>query len=104
MLSNDGHEIVTAEDGLSAVRALERGPFDLIIADIKMPVLDGPGLYRQLQTRHSGLEDRMIFITGDVLSSETKEFLETVRPVSLTKPFGIEALRSAIACVFRATH
>jgi len=37
----DGFQVVTAEDGLAAIRAMERGPYDIILLDLKMPGMDG---------------------------------------------------------------
>ena len=42
----DGHEIVTAQDGAEALEILtdQDGAFDLLLTDIKMPVMDGIAL------------------------------------------------------------
>ena len=41
ILSEDGYEIVTAPDGREAIEILEHEPFDLIISDMVMPVMNG---------------------------------------------------------------
>lgn len=45
-IAMDGHEIVTAEDGAEALEILteQSGAFDLLLTDIKMPVMDGIAL------------------------------------------------------------
>lgn len=45
-IAMDGHEIVTAEDGAEALEILnqDNGAFDLLLTDIKMPVMDGIAL------------------------------------------------------------
>ncbi|MBI5599535.1 MAG: sigma-54-dependent Fis family transcriptional regulator [Deltaproteobacteria bacterium] len=49
ILKKEGCEAATAADGASALRALEKDPFDFILCDIKMPGLDGPGFLRELK-------------------------------------------------------
>ena len=49
-LSAEGHTIVEAGDGEAALAALERGPVDLVLLDIMMPVLDGWGVLRSLES------------------------------------------------------
>ena len=45
LLALDGHRVATASDGLAALDLLEHQEYDLILSDVRMPVLDGPGLY-----------------------------------------------------------
>lgn len=47
-LSMEGHSCVSAEDGRVALSRLTADPFDLVITDIKMPVMDGLSLLRRL--------------------------------------------------------
>ncbi|MBI1958577.1 MAG: hypothetical protein HYS36_05035, partial [Candidatus Rokubacteria bacterium] len=60
-----------------------------ILSDIKMPELDGPGLYRELERRHPDLASRVIFLTGDRLAPGTAEFLGRTGAPVLTKPFRV---------------
>jgi CheY-like chemotaxis protein len=76
MLAADGHEVDGAPSGTVALQKLEARAYDVILCDVKMPGLDGPGLYRELQRRHPELCRRMIFITGYALGSELTELLE----------------------------
>lgn len=66
-----------------------------------MPGLDGPGLYQELERSHPGLWQRVIFIRGDELSPETREFLEATGAPRLAKPFDNEEVRRAIEQVLR---
>ncbi len=87
MLSADGHQVETASNGTSALDKLRQRTYDLILCDIKMPGLDGPGLYREVERRHPGLHQRFIFLTGDTLSPDTRAFLGRIGPSCLSKPF-----------------
>ena len=56
-----------AEDGAAALGLAERRRYDLIISDVRMPRLDGPGLLDRL--RQSGFAGRFLFVTGDCRGS-----------------------------------
>lgn len=56
--------------GVAALDLIQRERFDLVLTDIRMPRLDGPGLYRELTRRDPELARRLIFLTGDTLSPD----------------------------------
>ncbi|MBI2202804.1 MAG: response regulator [Candidatus Rokubacteria bacterium] len=103
MLSGDGHQVETAENGAVALDKLRRRPYDLVLCDLRMPELDGPGLYRALQQRDPQLSRRVIFLTGDVLSSHITEFLEGTAAFSLSKPFDFDEVRQVVQAALQAT-
>jgi signal transduction histidine kinase len=102
LLSAEGHRVETAGDGAIALEKLGERAYDLILSDIRMPGLDGPGLYRELERRHPGLARRFIFVTGDTQSPETAEFLRRTAAPNLTKPFVLEEIRRVVQRVLRA--
>ena len=54
-LAGDGHRVETAANGTIALATLGEGAYDLIFSDLRMPEVDGPGLWRELERRHPGL-------------------------------------------------
>jgi CheY-like chemotaxis protein len=86
----------TASNGRLALEKLEERAYDLILCDLRMPELDGPGLYRELERRAPDLLKHMIFLTGDTLSSETRLFLEKVDMPYLSKPFRAADVRRVV--------
>jgi DNA-binding NtrC family response regulator len=46
-----GHRVTSAADGAAAVRLIEAHPFDLVISDIRMPNLDGWGVFKAVRER-----------------------------------------------------
>lgn len=89
MLSADGHHVETAANGAMGLDKLQKRSYDLILCDIKMPELDGPGFYREVEARYPGLRERFIFLTGDTLSPKTREFLKQTGASCLSKPFAL---------------
>jgi PAS domain S-box-containing protein len=67
VLAKDGYEVVTAGNGVAALELLRNRDFDVILCDIRMPQLDGPGLLRALQASRPNLARRLLLMTGDVL-------------------------------------
>ncbi len=102
MLAADGHRVTTAANGALALDALRRGAYDVILSDVRMPVLDGPGLYRELERQYPQLVRRFVFITGDTLGPETRDLLDRTGAPNLTKPFNAEDVRRAVARIVRA--
>jgi len=68
LLQRDGHAITTAANGQEGLAALEAHAYEVILCDVRMPDLDGPGFYRELVRRHPHLVSRLIFVTGDTRS------------------------------------
>jgi len=55
VLSKHGYRTEVAADGAQAVELLRRNRFDLVLCDIRMPVMDGMGFLRKLQEENLGL-------------------------------------------------
>jgi CheY-like chemotaxis protein len=101
MLSVDDHEVVTASNAAEALGFLERGSYDVIVSDLRIPNMDGPRFYRELKQRWPAALPPIIFMTGHAEDPESARFLrETGVPV-LAKPFTPESLRQAVqqACM-----
>ncbi len=91
-----GHRVEVVGDGLAALDRLAAETYDLIVSDLRMPRLDGPGLYREVERRAPELCRRFVFMTGDALRPETLAFLEEVGAPSLHKPFDLDEVRRVI--------
>src|SRR5262249_37564303 len=64
----DGHYVDPASNGREALALLQVKEYDLILCALRMPELDGPGLYHALESRRPDVLQRFIFLTGDTLS------------------------------------
>ncbi len=98
-----GHSSHIATNGQEALGLLEAHTYDLIISDIRMPVMDGQELYERLGRQTPSLVDRLVFVTGDVLSHDTVTFGEKTGVSILEKPFQIEDLAREIERIVAAT-
>jgi two-component system NtrC family sensor kinase len=91
-LTDGGYLSEGARDGEHALRLIKKRTYDAVISDMKIPGIGGKELYTYIQKQRPTLADRMIFITGDVLSRDTLHFLKITGNKFLEKPFDIDNL------------
>jgi len=96
VLKQEGHEVKTIDNAEAALKLIERERYSLILLDIKLPGMGGVELYERLEKIAKSLTRRTIFITGDVLSRDTRKFLSRTRAAYISKPFDIERLKKEI--------
>lgn len=96
-IAMDGHEIVTAEDGAEALEILtrENGAFDLLLTDIKMPVMDGIALALAVARDFPTLT--VLMMTGFADQRERASGLDAIVHDVITKPFAVADIRTAVA-------
>ncbi len=99
ILSAHGCRVETASNGMEALLRVQEQAFDVILSDLRMPELDGPGLYRAIERYDSRLLRRIVFLTGDTLGHEIREFLEQTAALSVSKPFDPDDVIRAVSHV-----
>jgi two-component system NtrC family sensor kinase len=103
LLEADGHVVDSAADGREALARIDAASYDAVLSDVKMPGLDGAGLYREVARRRPELARRFLFVTGDTLDVGTARFLEETGCPSFAKPFGPDVTRRALATIAHLT-
>jgi two-component system cell cycle response regulator CpdR len=95
-LSLDGHDVMTAIDGAAAIDVLvhEHGAFELLLADIRMPVMDGIAL--ALATARDHPDITILLMTGYADQRERASGLDRLIHDVITKPFTLETIRAAV--------
>jgi signal transduction histidine kinase len=93
----EGYDVLNADSGREALeRMLGSEEFDLILCDLMMPIVTGMDVFREVEKRAPHLVRRIAFITAGAFSSSAQEFLRTVNPPCLEKPFTLAELRSFV--------
>lgn len=95
-LSAEGFDVDVAASGEEGWFKVNERLYDRILLDLKMPGIDGQGLYKRLVELNGEAASRVIFVTGDTLSDETREFLDSTGNAAVSKPFRHDELRKAI--------
>jgi len=95
-LSTVGHEVKTACDGGDALELLKRegGRFDLLLTDIRMPIMDGIAL--SLAAARDYPELTILLMTGYADQRERAHGLDALIHDVIPKPFTIAVLRGAV--------
>lgn len=90
-LKKAGHEVDVAEDGIAGLEAIDKGAYDVVILDLKMPRMDGLSVLRRLRETHPQLPVVMITAHGAIDSA-----IEATRlgaRAYLSKPFDLRELQ-----------
>lgn len=97
-LTRRGHTVAEAEDGGRALAMLEESgdPYDIIVADLRMPGLGGDQLFARLRADGRGLEERLVFITGDADSPDMADVLSAAGVPVVLKPFELAEIAQII--------
>lgn len=96
MLGEAGYRVVIARSGREAVDKVLAGEFDVLLLDLRMPVLGGLEVYRELRSHGRSLPT--VIMTGyrDEEAESIRQFKELSAEKCLIKPFGSKELLRAI--------
>ncbi len=95
-LNEDGHELTAANDGAAALDALNRknADFDLLLTDVKMPVMDGIALALAAGRDHPDMA--IMLMTGYAEQRERAHGLDALVHDVITKPFSVDQIKGAV--------
>ena len=98
-LETAGHHVTAESDGAAALDRLNAAPrsFDLLLSDIRMPVMDGIAL--ALAAARDSPDLPIMLMTGYADQRERAQDLEALIDDVVLKPFTIAEIRAAVATV-----
>jgi len=96
VLTGEGHEVETVASAGDALERIKGTRYNLILLDIKLPDMSGIELYRHIKDATPSWAKRIVFITGDVMGTDTRSFLSRTRVPYITKPFDTKQLKRDI--------
>lgn len=96
VLTDEGHNVETVDNATEALERIKGERYSLILLDIKLPGMSGIELYKNIKRIARTLGRRVVFITGDVIAPDTRDFFTRTRVPYITKPFGIKQLKESI--------
>ncbi|MEE8061965.1 MAG: hybrid sensor histidine kinase/response regulator [Gemmatimonadales bacterium] len=99
-LAGRGATVIQAADGFEALKALEESEVDVILADLRMPRMDGVKMYGELLTRWPDLATRTIFLTGDLTQMKERPGTSIDPDRVLIKPVKLAEVESRLRDVW----
>lgn len=95
-LTEDGHELTAAANGAAALDVLnqQNGGFDLLLTDVKMPIMDGIALALAAGRDHPDVA--IMLMTGFADQRERAHGLDALVHDVIAKPFSVEQIKGAV--------
>ena len=93
-LEKEGHAVTGAKDGMEAFALFDRNAYDVVIADIKMPNMDGLALLEKIKEKDPDMD--VIIITGFGSIESAVDAMKKGASEYITKPFNLDELHIKI--------
>ncbi|MCP4544550.1 MAG: response regulator [Chloroflexi bacterium] len=107
LLERMGYQADVASNGLEAVQAVQRQPYDVVLMDMQMPEMDGLEATRRIRARHSESgeksQPRIIAMTANVIIGDREQCLAAGMDDYVSKPIRVEELVEALNKCRRVT-
>ncbi|MGD8326691.1 MAG: PAS domain-containing protein [Sphingomonadales bacterium] len=93
LLEKRGHEVVVAENGVVALERIAEKPFDIILMDVQMPVLDGLSVTKKIRAMGGGMKKvPIIALTAHAMVGQYKRYREAGMTDVISKPVNPDRL------------
>jgi two-component system, OmpR family, response regulator len=96
-----GFEVETCASGAAALEAIGRCRPDLVLLDVMMPEMDGPGVLKRLHSGSVGRDLPVIMLTAKVHPLETARLRDLGAVDVIHKPFDPMALPAAVRAIWQ---
>ena len=96
LLGQMGYRADVASNGLEAVAAVERQPYDVVLMDVQMPELDGFEASREINRRWAGDRPHIVAMTANAMEGDRELCLAAGMDDYVAKPIRIEELIAAL--------
>jgi len=97
ILIDEGFNVDTASDGVIAQEMLIRNEYDIVLVDLRMPVMTGIELYQRIESNSPKAANHFVFMSADNPDPQTKRFFTRINRPFLLKPFTMDELMNTLA-------
>jgi len=102
MLADVGHEVIEAEDGLTALDLVAEESPDVVLLDLRLPGLDGMAVLREIRDKFPGCA--VVIISAYGTPEVRTEALELGAVEFVRKPFQAEEIEGLVGRLAEASH
>ncbi len=95
-LQREGYETDIVLDAIRGLDNLSSSEYDLVLCDIEMPRMNGIEFFREIEECLPGMADRILFMTGEILSPNIQKFLQECHASIMAKPFDLPTLYQGV--------
>ena len=92
-----GYQAEGISDPQQALKSVETNDYDLLLLDMKMPGMTGRDFYAAISSSRPEMTSRIVFVTGDIVTHETRAFLEGTGRPAIEKPFDLAEVKRIVA-------
>ena len=103
-LSSLGYRADAVANGEEVLRALHARSYDVVLMDIRMPVIDGVEATRRIRDRIDGPQPFIVAVTASALKGDRKRYLESGMDDYISKPVDIVKLGETLARAYEKRH
>ena len=99
LITKMGHHVEVVENGRKAIEKVEKKPFDMILMDVQMPVMDGLEATKIIRDREKKGESEwipIIAVTAHAMKGDKEKCLDSGMDDYITKPIDEEELKNKI--------
>jgi cyclic di-GMP phosphodiesterase len=104
LLTSDGHEVVSAADGIGALEAVRHHRPDVILLDVNMPAMNGLEVCRRLKADPATRLTPVVMVTGQSDLTDRLRGIEAGADEFLSKPVHPQELRVRVRSLSRVKH
>jgi CheY-like chemotaxis protein len=104
ILERIGVDVVTASNGQEALVAIQASPPDIVLMDIRMPVMDGVEAARQILEKHGESRPKLVAVSASVLFHESQRYLDAGFDEFLPKPIKAGQIYECLAQLLRVDY
>jgi CheY-like chemotaxis protein len=97
LLESMGYRADVAANGVEAVEAVDRLPYDLVLMDVQMPEMDGLEATRRIRADGPATQPRIVAMTANAMQGDRDACLAAGMDDYLAKPIRPEALAAVLA-------
>ena len=88
ILSDEGHDVETAGDGIEALEWCKAHEFDVVLMDVRMPGMDGVSTFREIRRHREGV--RVILMSAYSIEEIKRQVLDEGAIAFLPKPLNLQ--------------